>query len=60
MMKDKFLLYKLIGDVAYPMVLFSIQRWEKWATKIQGALEFYPIKYKDVNWKNFWNVEKKV
>jgi hypothetical protein len=48
-MKDKFLLYKLIGDVVYPMVLFSIQKREKWAPKIQGTLEFYPIKYKDVS-----------
>jgi hypothetical protein len=34
MIKDKFLLYKLIGDATYPMFLFSIRRWEKWIAKI--------------------------
>jgi hypothetical protein len=40
MMKDKVLIYKFIGDATYPMVLFSIQMWEKWAAKVQGTLEF--------------------
>jgi hypothetical protein len=43
-----------------PMVLLSIQRWERLVVKIQNTLEFYPIKYKDVSWMSFQNIESKV
>jgi hypothetical protein len=51
-MKDKFLCYKLIGDVVYPIPpwLYSPFKGEKdGLAKYKSTLEFYPIKYKDVN-----------
>jgi hypothetical protein len=64
-MKKINLLYKLIRDVTYPiinvpMVLLSIQRWERLAVEIQNTLKFYPIKYKGVSWMSFQNIERKV
>jgi hypothetical protein len=51
MMKDKITLqvHRKCCLSNATMVLLSIQKKERWAIKIQGTLEFYPIKYKDVN-----------
>jgi hypothetical protein len=47
-----------IGLKAYTKHTFFIQRRERWVVKIYNTLKFYLIKYKNVNEKNFWNVDR--
>ncbi len=61
-MKGKILPYKLIGNVVYLMQpwFYSPFKGEKYGFPIQNTLKFYTIQYKDVNGKNFWNVERQI
>ncbi len=54
-MRDKLLTFKLVRNVDYPMEVLSSFKGEN--TKHIGI---YLIRYKDVNEKNFWNVQRKV
>jgi hypothetical protein len=47
-----------IGLKAYTKHTFFTQRRERWVVKILNTLKFYLIKYKNVNGKNFWNVDR--
>jgi hypothetical protein len=61
-MKDKFLPYKLIKDVNYPMHVWFYfhSKVKKMGCQGTNHIGIYRIKYKYVSEKSFWNVERKV
>ncbi len=55
-MKGKFSLYKLTGDIVYPMrpwFYSSFKGEKRWIANIQSTFESYTIQYKDISGKNF-------